>query len=205
MPALIQNHKKQEASARLKKFYSMMSQAILLSENAQGAKVWEWSGLLDRPYEEDDSQQMFDDSYAYWNKYLAPYIKTVKVEKGVYDEENSENSTATKVYFSDGSTATLKIGRCMDVYYDINGERGPNVRGKDIFTFFIATPRTFALDRPTQTHELKLWHSFDVPYLPVLYNTRVKALQGCKNEPQYCTTLLMYDNWDFKSDYPYKL
>ena len=36
MPALIQNSKKTETSARLKKFYSLMEQAIIMSELANG-------------------------------------------------------------------------------------------------------------------------------------------------------------------------
>ena len=180
----------------------MMHQAVMLSENENGAKAWEWSGLLDNDYVESGlAQQEHEDTYSYWNKYFAPYIKTVRVEKGVYDEENEENSKETTVFLSDGSTASLHAGRCIDINYDINGDKGPNIDGRDKFKFFIATPRTFSEGRIS---ELKSGHSFDVPYLP-LRNTRAKALEICKTAPILCSTLLMYDNWEFKSDYPYKL
>ena len=42
LPALIQNHKKSETTARLKKFSSIMAQAVLMSENDNGpVEDWE--------------------------------------------------------------------------------------------------------------------------------------------------------------------
>ena len=42
MPSLIQNYRKKEATTRIKKFYSMMSQAVLLSTNDNGEPT-EWT------------------------------------------------------------------------------------------------------------------------------------------------------------------
>ena len=62
-----------------------------------------------------------------------------------------------------------------------------------------------------------VWFAFDVsntasngkftPYIAGIsnVNNRSNALNQCKNKGRYCTQLLYLDNWEYKSDYPYKL
>ena len=197
LPALIQGYKKQEASTRLKKFYSTMTQAIATAEADSGTKAYDWDALLWPTYDPANSYKL---TSVYYNKYIAPYIKTLKVEDGVYDPKNNINSKM-KIYFSDGSTAELNDGLCVDVYYDINGPKKPNQTGKDIFLFYIATAKSHANNRQ---HELYQNQSFSVGYLP-LYNTETKALNACKTNASFCSTLLMYHNFEFPKNYPYKL
>ena len=203
MPALIANHKKKEASARLKKFSSMMQQALILAENDQGTPAYEWIDV--RNYQDEDGnmdpQTENDENYAYWNKYLAPYIKCLKVEKGIYNAEDNTKSKGTKIYFADGSTAEMHLGNCVDLRFDINGDRLPNEFGRDIFVFFIATGKSYSLDKESEISKNK---SFAAAYLP-LYNTREKALQACKTDPYDCSALLQYDDFEFKKDYPHRL
>jgi len=196
MPTLIQNHKKQEATARLKKFYSTMSQAILSAENETGQKAFEWSDFTTMP----DNSIKHDYTYAYWNKYLAPYIKVLKVEKGVYDEENNINNK-TKVYFSDGSTVELNVGFCVSLYFDTNGDKNPNELGRDRFVFFIST--SFIQNLPRES-EMYRNHSFNAVYLPQ-YNTEEKALTACKQDAGKCSAYLLYKNWEITKEYPYKI
>ena len=203
LPALIQNHKKSEATARLKKFVSSMEQAVLFAENDNGTKAYEW--IDPREYSsqiEQNPQLAHDLTYAYWNQYFAPYIKTLKVQKGVAEEGESGRTERTKIYFSDGSTVSLHYGNCVDLNFDINGDRLPNQKGKDIFLFFIATSHSHS--KPIE-HEHYRNKSFSAAYMPQ-YNTREKALEACKqSDAKGCTALLQYDNWEFKEDYPYKL
>lgn len=85
LPALVQNHKKSEATARLKKFVSSMEQAVLFAENANGTKAYQWTNIDDYQDQIDKNPQLGNDlTYAYWNKYFAPYIKSLEVKKGVY-------------------------------------------------------------------------------------------------------------------------
>lgn len=197
LPTLIQGYKKQEASTRLKKFYSTMTQAIATAEADSGTKAYDWDALLWPTYDPANSYKL---TSVYYNKYIAPYIKTLKVEDGVYDPKNNINSKM-KIYFSDGSTAELNDGLCVDVYYDINGPKEPNQTGKDIFLFYIATAKSHANNRQ---HELYQNQSFSVGYLP-LYNTETKALNACKTNASYCATFLMYHNFEFPKNYPYRL
>lgn len=203
LPSLIQDHRKKETSARLKKFYSAMSQAILSAERDNGTSAYEWTNIDNFIDEEGnlDQQNLHDESYAYWNKYLNPYMNTLRVEKGFYDASDEAKSKSTKIYFADGSTVELQYGYCIDLWFDTNGDRKPNVIGRDKFRFFIATEKSHISGRERELYQN---HTFGAGYLPV-YNTKEKALDACKRDAKYCSTLLQYDNYEFKEDYPYKL
>ena len=203
LPTLTANHKKKEASARLKKFSSSMQQALLFAQNQNETSAYEWINRNDFKDEDGnvDPQLKNNLTYSYWNKYLAPYMNFLRAEEGVYNEEDETKSTNTKVYFTDGSTMELRFGACIDLLFDINGDRYPNEFGRDRFIFFIATGESYSKNTE---HELYKNHTFAAAYLP-RYNTRTKALEACKTEPKDCSALLQYDNWEFKNDYPYKL
>lgn len=205
LPTLIQSHKKSEATARLKKFVSSMEQAILFAENDNGTKAYQWTDIDDYSEQIAENPQLEHDlTYAYWKKYFAPYIKSVEEEKGVYvetEDGETDNTKRTKIYFADGSTVAMHFGHCIDLIFDINGERLPNSYGKDMFMFFIATNKSHSKE---DAHELYPNKSFGAVYMPV-YTTREKALEACKSNAQRCSALLQYDNWEFKDDYPYKL
>ena len=202
LPAIVQNHKRKEATARLKKFYSTMSQAVMLAEGEQGSRAYEWSDISKR-YTEGEEQQEHDTTYAYWNKYFAKYFKSVRVEKGVYDEENQINEF-TAVYLADGSKFTLHVGNCIDINFDVNGDRKPNAYGRDQFKFLIATPLTFTGEEGSRVWEFHPNRSFGVGWLPA-FDTREKAFAKCKSDAMYCSTLLIYDDFEFKDDYPYNI
>lgn len=198
LPALIQNQQRIEASSRLKKFYSAISQAILLSENDNGpSKDW------DKTYYVTDEDGNYlpsanrDLSMAYFNKYLKPYLKTLKIDDNPEDLQDEETGQASfvRIYFADGSYMNLYNGACTDLDFDVNGKRPPNTYGKDIFKFIIC-PSNKAVN---ECGGSKNWCA----YCPQC-NTREFALERCKNNGSYCGRLLMMDNWEFKKDYPWK-
>ena len=138
IPGLVQNYKKTEYSARLKKFYSTMQQAIQMSEIDNGPlENWEFSSSS---YDEDGIYS--ETNYPYmdnWmNKYLLPYIKYDKYVLG-YNEINEDTNEPTyhfpTVYLSDGSKFFISRGGCMDIRYDENGDKYPNKIGRDIFWY----------------------------------------------------------------------
>ena len=198
IPSLIQKYKRQETTARLKKFYSTMSQAIMRAEADLGTKVYEWDSVT---MSSVNPGQSYNETYAYYKKYLDQYIKTLKVEKGVYDTENNIDAK-TKVYFPDSSTMEVNAGYCVSLYYDVNGDKKPNELGRDIFLFFIAT--SFIHQFEGREQELYENRSFDAVYLPI-YNTKAKALNACKRDAKYCSSYLIYNNFEITNEYPYKI
>ncbi len=199
MPALIQNYKKHEASSRLKKFYSMMSQAILFSENDNGPSV-DWD-KKDMALDEDniiiaDEQNKL--ALEYFNRYIEPYIKYTKIDKNP-KESQDENGQADQieVYLADGSTFYFDNGNCAHFLYDTNGHKQPNSHGRDIFSFLIC-PATYRTHCLSQNQKLCPWGYVSI-------DDREQARRRCMNSPQYCTSLIMKDGFEFKKDYPHKL
>ena len=111
LPSLITSYKRQETSARLKKFNSMMGQALILSVEENG-DVNEWD--LSLPPKE------------FATKYWAPYLKALSID---------ENNSQAIMYFPDGTKLTIYRGRCMDCIFDVNGDKKPNREGRDRFRF----------------------------------------------------------------------
>ena len=205
MPSLIQSYKKQEASARLKKFYSMMSQAILLSENNNGP-ISDWNKPFFKDSDNNDLEPIENNTIVvnYFNSFIKPYIKYTKVDINPKDlQDENGQSPNIRVYLSDSSSFIMQNGQCIDFYFDVNGNKQPNQFGKDTFAFVLC-PNQFAF---YQCGSNKFW----CPYGGSDYdwdnknNSRDFLLSKCKSSSAFCGRLLQHDNWEFKSDYPYRL
>ena len=199
LPSLINTYKKQETSSRLKKFYSMMSQAILFSENDNGpSSEWDKKAIsLDENGNINAAEQAKLAS-EYFNKYIKPYIKYTKIDENPkeYQDENGQ-ARKIEVYMSDGSTFYFNNGTCAHFSYDTNGHKQPNEHGRDRFNFLICPPhnRVHCL---SQNQTLCPWGFGSI-------DDREGARTRCMNSPQYCTSLIMKDGFEFKKDYPHKL
>lgn len=185
MPSLIQNYKKKEATTRLKRFNSIMQQAILMSE-AENGDISEW---IQNAKTDNITQTMTTQEF--FMNYFSKYLKYLEI-KNPKDTTNR----GIIVYLTDSSSFQIYKGSCMDFLYDINGDKNPNIEGRDIFRF-LACPKTGS----TLCNGNGGWCSYHTKN----DNTRESRLEKCKNNKLYCSSLLEYDNWEFKSDYPYRL
>lgn len=209
IPSLIQNHKKQEYSSKLKKFYSTMQNAIRLSELDNGqSSSWEVLGFVYNDDESKDWNTTEENNYKFFMKYLANYLKYNKIERGsVVDggcpEEECGNNwhdgekliNPMKVYLADGTTMIWGNGAVIDLIFDVNGDLPPNIEGRDRFRFLFDAN----LNPPCSGSVFGMYYPCSE------YTTREKALEGCKSNGGVCTALFKYDNFEFKDDYPYKL
>ena len=197
MPSLIQHHKKQETSARLKKFYSTMEQAIRLSEIDNGdAKDWLRESNIKNEDGESDYEKNSVASKEFFLKYLGPYFKYTKIS----DVKFNENEINTRVYLSDTSYFQLWNGGCLDIRFDTNGDRGPNTFGKDRFMLLLCQKDFERINRCG--NEQKVFCAYGDSSIN---KSREKSLESCKTSPITCSNLLQRDNWEFKSDYPHRL
>ncbi len=169
----------------------------MLSEVDNGSALyWTKTGII---WNEDGSDVVPSDQNAainqWYNKYLKDYLKTVRIEATIPNDPSQ-----MRVYFADGSTVKLYNGGCVDMRYDVNGERNPNESGRDQFTFLLCLPPHNAT-----WHVLtngKVFGAFDERFA----TSREEAKRLCVSDSRsYCTNLLQFDNWEFKDDYPYKL
>ena len=75
------------------------------------------------------------------------------------------------------------------IIVDVNGSGGPNISGKDVFTLYV--------------------NKKGVLYMPGYDRTREQILAACKRYPGYgeyyenCQSLIQYDGWEIKDDYPW--
>ena len=201
IPALTIHFKKQTTSARLKKFYSVMTQAIRLSEIENGSyTTWEFSKAERAQNGDYLWAENFVSTAKFVNKYFIPYLNYSSIDEGHYipatETEDSDYKRYT-VYLSDGSLIAFHLGDCLDVAFDANGEKGPNITGRD--------QTVFAMCFPISGDWIYRMNPGFQPYFRFTMSTREQALQQCKSTGAYCSTLLFYDNWEFKDDYPYKL
>lgn len=201
LPALIQKQQRLEASSRLKKFYSAMSQAIIRSEVDNGeVKYWDKESETYDEAGKSDKLANAQKSYDFFMKYIAPYLKYMSVDKAD-DVENEEDmkSYELRITLPDSSVLYFHNGVCIDMVYDVNGNRNPNTLGYDKFDFLLCVSEVAAQSLCGAKN--KHWCSYSQNNV----QTRAQALSSCKTRPVFCSALLLYDNWEFKEDYPYKL
>lgn len=145
MPSLIQNYQEKATVTKLKKCYSLVSQAYVSILNDEGGSDTLQAG--------DDLEMMEK-----FGKYLK-YQKTCGRNKGCFPNVTYKSVTGNDYnkwedYTTDRSRAILTDGTLImfnkngiwvgegnylyaQIYVDINGFKGPNQLGKDFFYFYI--------------------------------------------------------------------
>lgn len=191
LPALISNFRGKAAAAKIKKFYSIMQQAVVLSEQDNGPSR-DWIATFS---ENPDAQ-------IYYDKYLAPYLSTLVIKK----EHPSWQEII--LFLTDGSGFTLSNGACADFNYflDANNiakrKNNANIKGgREFFTFLIC-PKGSSYSGGREGFWPKVQGGNDN-----CRKNRNCLKEHCKTpypDGDTCTGLLQYDNWEFKNDYPYK-
>ena len=152
IPVLIQKHQEKVTVTKVKKIYSVISNAYEVLKIQNG------------DYSEWGTQGEDDQSVIFANK-IVPHLKTNKVcgytGKGCFPDTiygklitkswyNIENSKRPyKLIMADGTLIALeerpKSGK---VFVDVNGFKGPNQLGKDLFAFFVLPRRVIPLGIP---------------------------------------------------------
>ena len=123
------------------------------------------------------------------------------------------NSTDIQIHLTDGSTFSSCEGSDW-LIFDVNGDKGPNKFGRDVFLFAIISDDDLgnAADIIDKIPHFNTVNSDPFPWkndkniLKTRYN-RDNLPENCQKYPNnfYCTHLLEVDGWEFKDDYPWKL
>ena len=182
MPSLMQHYKRQQATARIKKFVSVINQALISAENDLGPREDWVIGEMDNS----------DSAYNFLNTYIKPYIKSADIEKRTLFGRNMAT-----LRFVDGSQMSVKVGACYDIYYDINGEKGPNEKGRDIFVFILCKNGGCNFN----SNQVR---GFYCASTGQQFPTHEQLIDNCKdrNRGSYCTILLEQNGYEFPKDYP---
>lgn len=203
MPSLIQNYRKTEYSSRLKKFYSMMEQAIIMSELDNG-QISDWVRSGDSQLDEDgdyDFEANGKITKEFFTRYLAPYFKYTNITDGknLIDENNEKTWEYTTIHLVDGSTISLFNGSCIDVIFDTNGNVPPNEYARDQFRFLFCLNKTDQIGHCGKENKVFCTYGLNNT------SSRSTILNTCKTNTAYCSRLLQIDGWEFKKDYPHRL
>ena len=216
MPALIQNYRKSVVENKLKSEYSLISNAIRMSEAKNGSSE-DWATC-----DEDNS---FECTKSFFDTYLAPELKTVKICGNDNKEEcwtEPVSLSGKKGYLSPlidmGLTAILSNGTSLymwaggqnseaahlQIWFDIDGPtKGKGIIGADVFgtiTFFKAREEIRAGTFMQGCAKL-----LDVD------NYKNDTEYGCSKDVDtqfagfYCGALIEQNGWKIPKDYPVRL
>lgn len=205
LPSLIQKRTNLEVESKLKKIYSVMNQAILMSEQDNGPKEF-W------PNQCSSTTISCQDYYA---KYVIPYLKKTSIK-----EFQSFGGTNIAIFFADGS---VLIGKQAFDYFFF-----PNAKNFDADTFATTTESgglssrkdagityfsfQFSPSYNDENHKFHYKKGFE-PYKAALSELTKKELTGsneyaCRKDGSikaWCTTLIQLNGWKIPEDYPFKV
>ena len=197
MPTLVQNYKKHVVESKLKKFYTTMKQAELMSVNDNGPiEYWDWV--------QNGGTSNNEIVLNWYNKYFAPYLKTAEViDKKKLDENDIEHDDGIVVMFSDGSIANFYnfSGGYMHIQYFINNKQffeGTEVHGKDWFLFGIGH------DKSMPNYAFDVYGGRRITDINTLKNNSWAGCYHSTSNRAYCTRLIQLNGWKIPDDYPYK-
>ena len=200
LPALTAKYRKRVIETRLKKFYTVMTQAIILSEEDNGPTT-DWQ-LKAADYELDENNEI-SETALFYNKYLAKYLKTITQKRANLSDKS------LLVYLNDGTAFKVSTGDCADFQYIIKPSKLDKTylisnltKGRDYFTFRLCPSAGGYYAGGT------------TGFAPSVNSTNKKdredrdfLLKNCKTPPadgETCTALIMHDGWEIKADYPVK-
>lgn len=183
IPTLINKRVQTERSAKLRKFYSRMTNAIdLMGMNGQSFKY------LQRP---GTSQVLYDWYIANLDRYMGHKFL---------------DASAQMLYFADGSSLSLKgsaiYDNCWPVLYDTNGAKLPNSINADQYYFvFCYGPES---RRKVLGDEGIFFGAYGVEVTGA--TTDEKFIESCKTNVKNntCTRWLQNNNWEYPENYPLK-
>ncbi len=215
IPVLTGNYRKNVVETSLKKYYSILNQALERSQADNGSAVnWEWKRST---YGEEDD--------AFFKKYFAPYILTANKQQ----IQNSITNNFYKIYASDniGGESQLYTDNRRRIWYQLpdggavlfsqeslhnkqlgnfsvvlptgaNPER--LVAGKDVFIFSVQLSQD-GTSVSLAPNSFWGWTCSNV------IEQKDDFIRGCKsytsmNPENYCTMLIYCNGWKIPDDYP---
>lgn len=185
MPTLIQKHQERVTVTKLKKFMSVMNNAVQMAINENGP-IETWS-LTNSVFDENAGSNT-DESLAgtdyFMRNYILPYVKYTKycsptdsschryerysldgTRFGSFTEHVllADGSVINGMWISDsfcnsnqGDSKQLR-NVCGQIFYDTNGRTGPNKTGVDVFLFYFTKYGVIPLGTALETKS----NSFD--------------------------------------------
>ncbi len=204
IPSVMTKYQKQETAARLKKAYSTINQALVMSQSENG-DFTTWEGIVP----EDMPSVNYQNRLSLLVKQnIIPYLKVQKdcgiKCKSASDEiyrdgqvqKISNDPSNYVIYLSDGTRIRFFINNRRDengvatfqdlyIVLDINGDSKPNLAGRDIFFITLSS----------SNNKVQMYNT----NYPLSNN-----LSECENGRGFsCGAIIQKDGWEINDHYPW--
>ena len=202
IPTLMANHRKKVVETKLEKIYSVMNQAINLT-NAEYGDVTNW--IIDCGSSSSPTCSI-NEVENWFNSTIGKHIETLKTGK-IKNKTNTNDILL--IYLKDGSILGV-TNYIYDMVFYVNSDAISNAQsGKNYFSFRF-NPILLSHQNNEETQkDLKyaLKPTFE-PYSNYWNGTREQLIDGhsfsCAQNHSFCAKLIQYDSWKISKDYPVK-
>ena len=209
------NVRKAEVETKLKRNVSILNSALYRATTDYGpAYAWNETG-----------------TEAFNNKYLIPNLITLKPPteqtlqelgyKGTIKDPNGndyfyKNFRGKKIFLNDGTiilhtvnvvpSGEIKQNIAIKYVIDINGPKGPNVMGRDVFVFEVDLLDTAPYVKMEGMAGVNIIEDENGGYrLERVEYPKSQIITICKNQGNNCGALIQKNSWKVPSDYPIKI
>lgn len=202
IPSIVAGNQKTELEARFAKAYRTIMYTVNMSVAQNGSfETWDWKSTWSNNDKDEFVKKYF---VPYLNvvkfcpsdnsvKGCFPNTKYKWVGEGLHSDEgvvNPNDINQPKILLADGTSLMIwhlnncyaddsvdtggDIGRCLDVYIDINGFKKPNIRSLDfhMFSFYPVTSEFLP-------YGINRWHSYDKTTNNYKKNTKEEIYAAC--------------------------
>lgn len=211
LPSVINSYEKKETISKIKKVYSVLSQTSLFAIPEYGdPEGWEM------PTGSSVATGKF-----FAEKYLIPYLNVARVCESndnpdcnytIYKLNGSPFTdyiyTRTyRFYLNDGTFLMVHTGgdsqhpKLVVILFDINGKRGQNKLGRDIFILQYLLQTNLPQSKEYQGKFIPAWGDYDSRN--ELLGTGNNQYCNKTKEGRACLAVIFMDGWEIKSDYPW--
>ncbi len=201
IPAVVKNYQKQQMEVKLNKVYTTLNMAINRAIADYGDPLtWDWNEHYDSGITNIQWAQ----------KYMYPYLKGKKVAQrrliSAKTLDNTEQSTwSGDYYLQDGTSLVFRGGGSewsedpwVWITIDLNGDKKPNIFGRDIFNLFFYAKKRF---------HSAIWVSLHLDFATAMKSGgRSSVINTCRTNSiaTYCVDLIMLNGWHVPEDYPWQ-
>ncbi len=183
IPTLVNKRVQAERSAKLKKFYSKMNNAV-------------------------DQMVIDNNSFKYYNGAPSNSYKWYMENLDRYMGHAMLDGTNKKVYFVDESSLKfeeINHSGCKRISYDTNGDKSPNNLGSDIYVFIFCftedSRKKYLGDNSSSDTFFGAYNFYSDKFDQ---KTAEEKNAKCNSSREYCTRLLQSNGWDYPPGYPFK-
>ena len=202
VPTLMANHRKKVVETKLEKIYSVMNQAINLT-NAEYGDVTNWIIDCGRS---DSPTCSINEVENWFNSTIGKHLETLKTGK-IKNKTNTYDILL--IYLKDGSILGV-TNYIYDMFFYVNSDAISNTQsGKNYFLFRFNPILLSHQNNEEAQKDLKysLKPTFE-PYSNYWNGTREQLIDGhsfsCAQNHAFCAKLIQYDGWKISKDYPVK-